>query len=148
MSYLVDTNILLRSVQKNHAMFKDADAAVKTLLGFGEILYVTSQNFIEFWAVATRPLQSNGLALTIEEAARELEGLKMIVSILPDTPDILSEWEKLVIQHRVSGKQAHDARIVAAMKVHGVTHLLTFNTGDFKRYADIAAVHPANIATP
>lgn len=148
MSYLVDTNILLRSVQKSHPMFKDADAAVKILLSFGEILYVTSQNFIEFWAVATRPLQSNGLALTIEEAARELEGLKTIVSILPDTPDILSKWEDLVIQHRVSGKQAHDARIVAAMKVHGVTHLLTFNTDDFKRYADIAAAHPASIAAP
>jgi predicted nucleic acid-binding protein len=48
----------------------------------------------------------------------------------------------------VSGKQAHDARIVAAMKVHGVTHLLTFNTDDFKRYTDIAAVHSASIAAP
>ena len=93
MSHLTDTNILLRSVQKSHPMFKDADAAVKTLLGFGEILYVTSQNFIEFWAVATRPMESNGLGLTVEEAARELEGLKSIVSILPDTPDILTEWE-------------------------------------------------------
>lgn len=148
MSYLVDTNILLRSIQKNHAMFKDADTAVKTLLTFGEVLYVTSQNLIEFWAVATRPLHSNGLELTIEEAARELKGLKSIVAILPDTPDILSQWEKLVIHHRVSGKQAHDARIVASMMVHGVTHLLTFNIDDFKRYAEITAVHPTSIAAP
>jgi predicted nucleic acid-binding protein len=148
MSHLTDTNILLRSIQKSHAMFKEADAAVKALLGFGEILYVTSQNVIEFWAVATRPVGNNGLGLTVEDAARELAGLKTIVSILPDTPDILTEWEKLVVQHRVSGKQAHDARIVAAMKVHGVTHLLTFNTDDFKRYTGIAAVHPASIAAP
>jgi predicted nucleic acid-binding protein len=148
MNYVVDTNVLLRSVQKNHAMFKDADTAVKTLLGSGEVLHVTSQNLIEFWAVATRPLASNGLELTIEQAAHELNGLKTILSVLPDTPDILIEWEKLVIQHRVSGKQAHDARIVAAMKVHGVTHLLTFNTDDFKRYTEIAAVHPASIAAP
>lgn len=148
MSYLIDTNILLRSIQKNHLMFKEADAAVKALLSFGEILYVSSQNLIEFWAVATRPLDSNGLGLMTAEAARELQGIKTIISILPDTPEILTEWEQLVIQHRVSGKQAHDARIAAAMKVHDITHLLTFNTDDFKRYTHIAAVHPASIAAP
>src|SRR2546423_840561 len=148
MSYLVDTNVLLRSIQKNHPMFQDADAAVKTLLHFGEILYVSSQNFIEFWAVATRPLASNGLGLTIKQAAHELNGLKTILSVLPDTPDILIEWEKLAIQYQVQGKQAHDARLVAAMMVHGVPHLLTFNMDDFKRYADITAVHPTSVVAP
>jgi predicted nucleic acid-binding protein len=148
MSYLVDTNVLLRSIQKSHPMFQDADAAVKTLLHFGEILCVSSQNYIEFWAVATRPLASNGLGLTIKQAAHELNGLKTIFSVLPDTPDILIEWEKLAIQYQVQGKQAHDARIVAAMMVHGITHLLTFNTDDFKRYADITAVHPTSVAAP
>ena len=148
MSYLVDTNVLLRSIQKSHPMFQDADAAVKTLLHFGEILYVSSQNFIEFWTVATRPLASNGLGLTIKQAAHELNGLKTIFSVLPDTPDILIEWEKLAIQYQVQGKQAHDARLVAAMMVHGVPHLLTFNMDDFKRYADITAVHPTSVVAP
>jgi predicted nucleic acid-binding protein len=31
------------------------------------------------------------------------------------------------------GVQVHDARIVAVMNVHGVTHLLTLNGGDFSR---------------
>ncbi|MFL6213029.1 MAG: type II toxin-antitoxin system VapC family toxin [Blastocatellia bacterium] len=148
MNYLIDTNVLLRGVQKGHAMFNDADVAVKTLLGLGEVLCVAPQNLVEFWAVATRPLAYNGLGLMIEQVARELNRLKMILTVLPDVPDIFPEWERLVIQHRVSGKQTHDARIVAAMKVHGVTHLLTFNTDDFKRYADIAAVHPAHVAAP
>jgi predicted nucleic acid-binding protein len=45
---------------------------------------------------------------------------------------------------RVSGVQVHDARLVAAMKTHGVTHILTFNVVDFQRYADeeIIAVDP------
>jgi predicted nucleic acid-binding protein len=148
MSYVLDTNVLLRSVQKQHVMFKEADVAVRTLLSFGEILYVTSQNLIEFWAVATRPLANNGLGLTVEEASHEFGQLKAIFSVLPDTPAILDAWERLVVQYRVSGKQAHDARIVAAMKVHGVTQLLTFNTDDFKRYADITAVHPTGVAAP
>jgi hypothetical protein len=30
----------------------------------------------------------------------------------------------------------------ATMNVHGVKNLLTFNTDDFKRYSDIAAIDP------
>jgi hypothetical protein len=41
--------------------------------------------------------------------------------LLPDTPAIYPAWEALVIQHKVSGKPAHDARLVAAMQVHGLS---------------------------
>jgi predicted nucleic acid-binding protein len=64
---------------------------------------------------------------------------------LPDTPDIFSEWERLVETYEVSGRQAHDARLVAAMHVHDVTHLLTFNTDDFKRFVEITAVNPKTV---
>lgn len=64
--------------------------------------------------------------------------------MLAETPDIYSVWESLVIQHRVSGKTTHDARLVAAMKVHGVTAILTFNAADFARYPGIDVVHPAD----
>ena len=33
--------------------------------------------------------------------------------------------ESLVIQHNVSGKPAHDARLVTAMRAHGLTAILT-----------------------
>jgi predicted nucleic acid-binding protein len=45
----------------------------------------------------------------------------------------------------VVGKQAHDARLVAVTLVHGITHLLTFNTDDFKRYDEITVVNPKDI---
>ena len=31
------------------------------------------------------------------------------------------------------------------MKVHGITHLLTFNTADFKRYDGITVVNPSSV---
>jgi predicted nucleic acid-binding protein len=34
----------------------------------------------------------------------------------------------------VLGTKVHDARLVAAMNVHGIERILTFNTGDFARY--------------
>jgi hypothetical protein len=48
----------------------------------------------------------------------------------------------------VVGKNGHDARLVAAMMVHGLTHLLTFNVQDFRRYPGITAVTPADVLTP
>jgi len=35
---------------------------------------------------------------------------------------------------------------VAAMRVHGVGKILTFNEKDFARYTDIEAIHPRTIS--
>jgi len=112
----------------------------------GDELQVVGQNLIEFWAVATRAINENGLGLTVAEAALELKKLKTTFTVLPDSADILPLWEELVVRHLVRGKQAHDARLVAAMNVHNLTHLLTFDTGDFKRYDGITVVSPASVS--
>jgi hypothetical protein len=38
-----------------------------------------------------------------------------------------------LVRHTVAGVKVHDARLIASMKVYGITHLLTFNTEDFTR---------------
>lgn len=55
------------------------------------------------------------------------------------------EWERLAVEHRVIGKKAHDARIVAVMSVHRIGLILTFNVGDFARYPGISAVSPKDV---
>jgi predicted nucleic acid-binding protein len=126
-------------------MHPDTVAATSHLLKNGEELYGFPQNLIEFWAVATRPAGANGLGMTTAQAETELARVKSLFRLLPDTPEIYSEWETLVVRHGVSGKNTHDARIVAAMIVHGMSDLLTFNTGDFKRYPGINIVSPADV---
>lgn len=145
MSYLVDTNVLLRSVQPLHPMHKDAVAATLTLKGRGEKLCIIPQNLIEFWAVATRPVSANGLELSVADAAKELKRLKRFFTFRRDAPAIYTKWEKLVVQHQVTGKPSHDARLVAAMLTHKLTHILIFNTVDFKRFSGITAVDPASV---
>jgi len=58
---------------------------------------------------------------------------------------IYPEWERLVFTYSVKGVQVHDAKLVAAMCVHDLTHILTFNVDDFSRYPEIIAVHPATV---
>ncbi|MCC7420389.1 MAG: hypothetical protein IT428_08920 [Planctomycetaceae bacterium] len=45
----------------------------------------------------------------------------------------------------VKGKQAHDARLVAAMTRFSIPHLLTHNYRDFLRYLSITAHSPADV---
>jgi predicted nucleic acid-binding protein len=100
---------------------------------------------IEFWNVYTRPLERNGLGHTAAEAEAEVNRLKAFFSLLPDTAAIYQEWERLVVVYAVRGVNVHDAKLVAAMLVHGLTHVLTFNISDFARYSEITAVHPTTV---
>lgn len=72
----------------------------------------------------------------------------MLFTMLPETPGILAEWERLVVAHSVLGKNSHDAHLAAAAIVHGVTHILTFNVGHFARFPGITVLNPAAIAPP
>ena len=144
---LVDTSTLLRFLQPLHPQRETARGAIKALGALGRDLHIVVQNLFELWVVATRPVAQNGLGLSIPDAASELVRLKNMFPLLPDTPAIYPVWENLVIQYRVSGKPAHDARLVAAMHVHGLTAILTFDKTGFSRYAGIEVVHPAEAAT-
>jgi predicted nucleic acid-binding protein len=123
-----------------------AVSSVETLHRRGENVLITPQNLIEFWSVATRPVNVNGLGMSPEQADQDVQQLEQLFPLLPDTPDIFAEWRRLVVTVGVSGRQVHDARLVSVMLTHGVTHLLTFNPGDFTRYPGITVVHPQDIA--
>jgi predicted nucleic acid-binding protein len=86
------------------------------------------------------------LGLDVSKATMELTRAKKMFTFFPDTVSIYPVWETLVTQYAVHGKNTHDARLVAAMLVHGITHLLTFNTGDFTRYTGVTVLDPAIVA--
>ena len=52
MDHLVDTNVLLRSMQRRSPSYRQARSAVVTLLRREERLCIFPQNVIEFWSVA------------------------------------------------------------------------------------------------
>jgi predicted nucleic acid-binding protein len=145
MNYVLDSNILLRMAQDTHPMHAEATQATITLIRQGETLHIIPQNLYEFWSVATREIKYNGLGLSVGDTQNELARLRSLFSYLPDTPAVCSQWERLIVQYAVIGRDSHDTRIVAAMNVHGVTHLLTFNKDDFRRYTNIVVVSPGEI---
>ena len=93
MSVLVDTNILLRSVEPLHPQHSIAVEAVYRLLAEGTPVYFTLQNIAEFWNVATRPIENNGLGFSILSTLGEVEKVEDLLTLLPDTPAVYAAWK-------------------------------------------------------
>lgn len=146
MSYLVDTNILLRFLLRNDSAYTSVRRTVSLLKSRREQIFTTPQNIAEFWNVCTRPATARGgLGLGVEATERRVRLLERHFPILPDLPAIYPQWKTLALAYRIEGVEVHDARLVAAMKAHGVTHLLTLNVKDFSRYREIAVISPDDV---
>lgn len=143
--YLADTNILIRFLLRNDPAYQPIRRAVRLLKTRRELIVTSAQNMVEFWRGCTRPTDRNGLGLTIEATEQRLRLLERHFPVLADDAQIYAEWKLLVLSHRVMGKQVHDARLVAAMTVQGLTRILTSNVRDFVRYGGITAFAPEDI---
>jgi predicted nucleic acid-binding protein len=146
MLYLVDSNVLLRLLQRGNRLHTVVRAALRTVRSRGDRLCCTSQIIGEFWNVCTRPASARGgFGLSVPEADRRARLIERHYALLPDTLAVHMEWRRLLVTHSVSGVQVHDARLVALMNVHGVVNLLTFNVTDFGRYSGIVVHHPQSV---
>lgn len=132
----IDTNILVsaRSVDNPHH-----DAAVSLLehaFRGREPLRISRQIIREYLAVVTRP-QTWMAPLTPDEAIDDVSRMFRDFEILEDGQAVTDQLLALLREIPAGGRQIHDANIVATMLAHGERRLLTFNTADFRRYADL-----------
>lgn len=149
MLVLADTGILLRLADPADPQHGTVGHAVRAVRSRGDGLTVAAQNAAEFWNVCTRPATARGgWGLTVAEADRRLKAIEAGFPLLAESPAAYSIWRGLVVAHAVQGKQVHDARLVALMMAHSVTHILTLNAGDFSRFPGIVEIAPASLAVP
>jgi predicted nucleic acid-binding protein len=142
---LLDTNIIIRFYNPASPEHAEAERAVVKLLLAGDLLCVAVQSLVEFWVVATRPVNVNGLAWDTAKTKQTIDQLLTRFLLLEDPPDTFTHWLNLVTAHDIKGKKAHDTRLAAVMQAHGISRLLTFNTGDFKSFTNITALEPHDI---
>jgi predicted nucleic acid-binding protein len=143
--YLADTNVIVRWVLPHDPLSSTAVGAVDRLLREGHEVSVGHQNLVEFWAVATRPAEVNGLGMSPARAADEVDKIQQFFPTLPDQAEVYGHWRELVGKYAVRGRQVFDARLVAVMLVHGFTHILTFNVDDFTRFSEIEVTDPHSL---
>lgn len=83
--------------------------------------------------------------MSLKEASEEIADIETTLPLLPDSELIYPEWKRLVKDFNVLGVKVYDARLVAIMNVYGVTRILTYNVADFKRYPNLAVIHPDDV---
>lgn len=142
MRILLDTNIVLRNAVRTDSAHPRVHQALARLIREGWELCIGTQNVIEFWVVATRPTDVNGLGLSPRQAEAEVNALLSAFTLLNDPDGLIDTWLDLCARYGVSGRPAHDARLVAVMRMHGINHLLTLNSADFTRYSEITVKSP------
>lgn len=145
MRTLVDTNVVLRIADEGHPMHGEALAAIDRLDANGHECVIVPQVLYEYWVVATRPGENNGLGMTTANANLAISKWTTVFRLLLDERGVFAYWRDLVVDNDVKGKTAHDARLVASMQRHGVTNLLSFNKADFTRFTAINVFTPTDV---
>ncbi len=145
-SCLIDTNILLRIAQPASQQHLKAVQAVEELKRRKTRLVLVPQVVYEYWTVATRPVEVNGLGMNATLIQKSVTLLLEEFTLLKDERGIFNLWHQLVTENEVSGKKTHDVRLVAAMKRHGIEGLLTYNIVDFRRYEPILVIDPDDLS--
>ena len=146
MRWLLDTGILLRLLDRADPHHADIRRALRRLRLRGDTPVMSAQNIAEFWNVCTRPASARGgFGLAIAETERRVRLFERRFPVLTEVPAAYTLWRQLVVAHRVQGVHVYDARLVALMQGHGITHIITLNAVDFARYPGIVALYPSAV---
>ena len=133
----LDTNILLTATDEARQHYQLARDLISEHHRSGLHLGFSGQIIREYMVVATRPLQANGLGLNPNDTIHNVDEFRKRLLFFPETEEVSNELRVLMIKFRLSGARIHDANVVATMSAHGVSKLITDNTGDFSTFSTV-----------
>ena len=137
---LVDTNVLLSATTPSRASHGEALALLDRGPDGGLVLCTSGQVLREYLAVATRPAGENGLGLAANAALRNVRALRGRMRFLDETEAVADRLAALLAEVDCTGKQVHDANLVATGLVHGVGTVVTEDAGDLRRFESYVEV--------
>lgn len=139
-SIFFDTNILLIATDESRRGHKTAKSLLMSLLKEGVNICLSGQVAREYLVVASRPAQVNGLGLSSGHAVHNIEAIKERALFLEETGFTSELLQHMVVQHKLKGKRIHDANIIATMRTHRITYLLTENPADFECFEHVKLI--------
>jgi predicted nucleic acid-binding protein len=129
----VDTNILVFLTNSASPWHSDALRAISDARAAQVRLVISTQVVREYLAVGSREV-AGAPGLPRDVVVANANAFRKRFDVLSETADVLDELLALVDRVNVSGKQIHDANIVATMRAHGIRRPLTHNVSDFLRF--------------
>lgn len=140
MACLVDTGVLLRAFDADAVDHLAVRQSLRELLIRKERRVAALQNLAEFWNVSTRPSDKNGYGLSLERVTRRMHWVEQFCDVVTEDGVSLRLWKDLLTTYSITGVTVHDARLVSVMLAHGISHILTLNDRDFRRYGSIVVL--------
>lgn len=140
-----DTNVLLSAVDRKRPLNRQALHVLNELPNRGVELCISGQIVREYLVVSTRPVAVNGLGQSARHALENVEAILARSTLLEETLEVSDGLRALVKRLRCTGKQVHDANVVATMLGHRVRHLITGNLADFHRFEGIELLDLAEV---
>jgi predicted nucleic acid-binding protein len=139
---MLDTNVFLSATDQSRAEHRQAMLILNDWAGRGTTLYASGQIMREYLAVATRPADKNGLGLKQADALANARAIRSRTSLLGEDAKVADRLLGLLDEIPCTGKQVHDANIVATMIEHGINTLVTINVADFSRFGQHITLIP------
>jgi predicted nucleic acid-binding protein len=130
----VDTNVLLTASTPARHLHAAAVAVLSQWPDRGIELCLSGQVLREYIVVATRPIDVGGLGLALREALHNIDQITARTRLLEEDAAVHKQLLELLVSNLASGKQVHDAGIVATALRHHIPALLTENTRHFQRF--------------
>ena len=136
----LDTNILLAATDESRHHHLLASRLLSASGSLGCRCALSGQIIREYLVVATRSVEANGLGLDAADALANVEQLSSRLEFCDETESVSTRLRSLVRSYNWTGKRVHDANVVATMKAHGITRLVTENPADFQVCQDITLI--------
>ncbi len=131
---MLDTNVLLAATDESRPEHRDALTVVNDWATNRTELCTSGQVLREYLSVATRPADRNGLGLKLPDALGNVRAIRERTTLLAEDSNVADRLLGLLADVGCSGKQVHDANLIATMLVHGVGAVVTMNLEDFARF--------------
>lgn len=132
---LVDTNVLLSATAPSRPLHRAALTVLNDWPNQGMVLAASPQVLREYLVVATRPVEVNGLGLSVEDAFANVGAFRSRIRLLFESERAWDRLQVLISRYGCRGKQIHDANVVAAALASGIPKIVTANVVDFVRFS-------------
>ena len=142
---LLDANVLVYAVNADAPQHVASRRVVEAALA-GELPGVlVPQVLLEFFAVVTNPRRIQA-PLAREVAWEQVRALRAGLPLLDVPTATFDELDRVLLDAAPrAGAAVFDLFLAAQMRMHRITTLCTYNTGDFDAFSGLTAVTPVEL---
>lgn len=138
--YLIDTNILVYSINKNSDFHTQTNTLLQKLINQDYQLYTSTQNLLEFERIITHPIFNKLIDYRIRN--KQLDFWINNLNILHEDKIVWLKYLELRAQLKPIGNKIFDIWLASIAISNGIHYIVTANEKDFTNIPEIKIYNP------